>query len=143
MTVRAQIGAGVLMGTLVAGPVFVTMLMLTYGSYSPGDTTDPSGLAMLPAVMAVVLPFGAVLALLPVLLGAWLMGWLGCANQGGRLPVAWALAGGFLAGLPTWLLDGEQQVVISLAATGTLCALAARWQTRWVEGELAPRYGRA
>jgi hypothetical protein len=143
MTVRAQIGAGVLFGTLAAGPVYVTALMLSMAHFSPGYMADDTKLAMWAVLMLPALPIGAGIAFVPVLLGASLMGWLGRWNEAARLPVLWALAGGFLAGIPAWLIEGGPVAVTSLAATGAICALAARWQTQWEERELAARFSDA
>lgn len=141
MSARAEYGVGVLFGTFAAGPVFAMAVVLSHGDYR--HNVDLSELVILPALMAMALPVGTILGILPVLFGTVLMASLGRDNEGARLPLLWALAGGFMAGFPAWLMDGETAVITSFAITGTVCALVARWQTRWVEAELAPRYGRA
>lgn len=143
MSERVEIGAGVFFGTLVAGPAFVASMLLGLAHFQPGSMSGGGGLALLPVVMAAALPFGAVLAVVPVLLGATLMGQLGRWNEGARLPITWALVGALAAGVPSWLLDGGQEATASFAATGALCALTARAKTRWTAEPLAPRYGRA
>jgi cell division protein FtsW (lipid II flippase) len=74
------------------------------------------------------------LAFLPVALGASAMASLGVANEGARLPVLWMLAGAAGAAAPAWVfINNDAGTATLFGATGAICALAARWRTRWPE----------
>ena len=142
MTERPKIGTGVLAGTLVAGPVLSTLMGIATINDSHWGATHHL-MSALGIGFTIALPFGAVIAVLPVLLGTATMGWIACHNEGARLPAVWAVVGGIAAGIPAWLLAAGATFTAIWAATGAICALAARWQVRWVEVELARRYSDA
>lgn len=132
MSGRTEIGAGVLMGTLVAGPAFTTLIGVATMTQEHG-TLDKLA-AAIAFGFTIAVPFGAILAVIPVLLGTSLLGWLGSVNEGARLPPFWALIGAAAAGLPAWWL-GDADTGAMFAATGAICAVAARWKTRWLEAQ--------
>jgi spore maturation protein SpmB len=76
------------------------------------------------------------LALLPNLLGATLMTWLGDRNEAARLPVIWALAGGLACAVPVMLIragspDTHSAVLVAFTFTGACCALICHYRIEW------------
>jgi hypothetical protein len=122
--------------TFAAGPIFVTSLALAQPVLYP----DPITLPLLEIVTAVLPIFavasvaGAIIAAIPIAIGATAMGWLGEYNAGLRLPPAWGLTGGMMSG--GWFVfvpseSTEHGVIFALVATGAICALICRYGTRW------------
>jgi hypothetical protein len=130
-----QTRTGILRGTLAAGPLFVTLLAagLALGSNAaiPLGAPGTSWLAAPAVLMVATLP-GALLAIVPILLGTAALARLGLDNPGLRHPAAWALAGAGVVLAATIALDAaEPAFTPALAATAAACALLARSGVHW------------
>ncbi len=128
--------AAVLWPLLVAGPVFVASTGLVFdGSGTPLSRMASSvGLALVSFPLTI--PFGAVLALLPVLLGVATLAWLGREHAVARDTRLWAATGAGLGLLIGALFDAGM-VSVSLVLTAVACATVARRAIDWVEPEFA------
>ncbi|HEX8484197.1 hypothetical protein [Sphingomonas sp.] len=121
---------------LAAGPIFLASL----GLFSTIASPDPvpvgsAGWLMLVVLSPPVLLAGALLAIVPSLLGTLILARIGCGNAGLRLPAAWAVAGGFAAGTISAALAADVTMIATFAATGVVCALACRSGTRWLDSK--------
>ena len=132
-----RFASGAALAMLAAGPVFVFNLMVgvmlydTLGAQELG--AEIAGMLML-TIFAV--PFGAVIALLPVLAGGYGMGWLGLRWTPARHPVLWGVAGALLGGAMLLAFAGFGDPGVwgapaLFSATGAICALIVRYRTRW------------
>ncbi len=129
MTRLSYPAGGIFLAAFVAGPIFVTSMMLAYYiSMIPAAVPlSPAMLAMLPG-MIITVPFGFLLAILPCLIGSALMTWAsGLAI--GRTRLSWVAAGSFAPFAATYRLvqthDGGI-ACFALAMTGGMCALICR-----------------
>ncbi len=119
--------------SLVAGPAFVmTMVLQSWWDRSidamSGDTWWPLALVV---ISPLVIGFGFILAVVPNLLGAWLLRWFATDNIGARLPIVWALAGGLFGGAIGLVLSAPQEIVLPLTTSGIACALLCRRGLHW------------
>ncbi|THD36534.1 MAG: hypothetical protein E7773_05840 [Sphingomonas sp.] len=132
--VTTGIGAAALKASAAAGPIAIFVLLV--GQMLSGETlairVGPTevGNAM---GMAVWFSIGAmIIALIPNILGAMLMGWASARNLGLRHPAAWGLVGAAVMGLPAIAIDGAGSAdTAALAAMGALNALVCRMGVRW------------
>lgn len=134
---RTTIGKGVLIATLCAGPAGTVLFGLFAAIRWPGSVIDLTGrdVALIPVALFLSIPIGAVVAAVPNLIGTAAL-----AMPGGRYPVArhpliWSVAG-LIAGAAIGRAmsgDVEPFAIAWLAATGLVCALLARWGTRWAD----------
>lgn len=124
--------SGVAVATLLAGPVFMTILALTIVA-KDGVTSDIVSNLLL--FLLVSVPFGAIAAILPNVLGSRLLAAAGQANVAFRLPVMWLLAGaaaGAMIGMAFANANGAGDGPIALmAAVGAIEASLCRLFTRW------------
>lgn len=127
---RATVAGGVGLATLLAGPVFVATIFV--GGWIDGERFSPGFAAALGMAMFAI-PFGAILAFLPNLIGARLMATGGCHNVALRLPVMWLLIGGAAGAAIGWSFDpsGTNQTTAAMACVGAMCAGLCRLFTRW------------
>lgn len=123
---------GVGYASLAAGPVFFASagLFASVGSSTAIDVGRSAWVALLIFSPPLIL-IGALLAVLPCLLGAAVLSRIGQSNAGVRLPIAWALVGGLTAGGATVAVEPDGLAVAAFAATGAICALLCRWGVRW------------
>ena len=133
---RATCAAGVAMAAAAAGPIFVTALGFALLTSTPDPVpVDETAIGMLLLFVAAI-PFGAVLACLPLALGSVSLSLIGRFDETARLPVVWALAGAAMAGVPSLVLNEgatpeSTAFVAAFAWTGAACALIAGAGTRW------------
>lgn len=135
---------GALLASLTAGPIFLVWLGITTlvadPAVHPLDAATAGGLLMIffPAVIC-----GAIVSLLPNLLGTAFLHAIGRANPGTRLPVFWALAGAALVGLPIALcgsIGGDSIfLTLPLTLTGASCAAICRASIGWFDDQPAGR----
>jgi hypothetical protein len=134
------IAKGILISSVAAGPIFVTLLGIEalYTSLPkampvPGDS---SGVLMLFLIIPVV-AFGFFAALLPNAVGAWMMGNLGRHFEFAQLAPIWAATGslGVVSALALggWFVADQSTGLSALIITGGICALICRHYTRWAE----------
>lgn len=129
-----RFGPGAALALFCAGPVFITTMMLGSAILYPspaGGRQDPFGTLFVLAIFG--LPFGIVLAAIPVSLGGFLMGWLGVDRPASRHPLFWASAGALFA-LPMAAIMADPLTAEGTALfsfTGAVCALIVRYGTRW------------
>ncbi len=124
-----RLAVGILIATLAAGPIFV--LPFIGMGLIRGDTTAPSALAQGLAISAFAIPYGAMLAILPNVLGAAAMVWAGGQLPLARSWIAWASAG-LVSGALLGLLIGTGGPLM-LGWTGLWCALICRAMARWTD----------
>ena len=119
--------------SLAAGPVFGMTYLLQ--SWHAQSIDGQDGYARWPlailSLTPLVIGFGFIVAVLPNLLGTWLLRRLATDNIGARLPVVWALAGGLSGGAIGMVFSVPQEIVVPLAASGTVCALVCRRGLHW------------
>lgn len=122
---------GALLALLCAGPVFVLPLFFISLS-TVGPSTHIGGL-----IFAIIfsVPFGGVIAFLPVFFGGYWMALWGSRNPRARHPLVWGVAGALLATLGAAVLiafaRGDIRLSILFAFTGAVCALLVRFGTYW------------
>lgn len=123
-------GAGI--ASASAGPIFALTLGLGIlpisGQPIPIVVDEPFGWVILLIPITLV---GAILSLIPNIVGSGLMGWLGRSNAALRLPVAWGIAGGLLAAGWIAFVPEASEMAFPLGATGTVCAMISRRFTVW------------
>jgi hypothetical protein len=142
------IAKGILISSIVSGPVFVGAYLLSdfYSKLPEVIPVDFRGLdvetisAMLGFALLVVM-FGSILALLPNTLGALVLGKLGRHSEMARSPLTWAATGTAMAAISLALtagFEGDQRPLsAALIITSCICALICHRFTRWAE--CAPR----
>ncbi|WP_404339295.1 hypothetical protein AB2M62_08305 [Sphingomonas sp. MMS12-HWE2-04] len=125
---------------LSAGILYLLAFPLTAQMLCPSAAwpvvLDISMLGIVPLLLLAGI-VGALLALLPVLIGTAAMAELGRHNLGLQHPAMWALAGaataaGICATLGT---RPDEPPALALIFTGSACALLARQKIRWIEAE--------
>lgn len=128
---RGQPGGGKagIAASLVAGPIFVASFLLAAEIASVGAAPaelDAQGVALFFGVLAIAIPFGFVIAIVPCVIVASLMTPLARRPGVGRLAPVWMIAGA--APIAPFALYTETAALetFALAATGALCALVAR-----------------
>lgn len=124
---------GVMIASLSAGPIVVLPLAVAAVGAGPADLGDVIG-GMI-GLLLLSLPIGFVVSLLPNLLGASLLAWVGRRNIAARLPILWLLAGAGLGGALGVLLDGTAtpagDSAPMVALIGAASAGVCRWFTTW------------
>lgn len=122
---------GVPLATVAAGPAFLIGMGLgQLGATADPVTVGPAALG-LPLLLFPAIVVGAVLSILPILIGGYAMAWIGQQNAALRLAPAWALAGALTAGLLGLWFEIDPDTMIALGATGAICALVCRRYVRW------------
>ncbi|MBS0503774.1 MAG: hypothetical protein JSS55_08225 [Proteobacteria bacterium] len=134
---RTKCAAGVALAAVAAGPAFVAATGIALLMSNPDPVPVNASSAVMLLLFLPAIPFGAIMACLPIFLGALALSAIGCFDEIARLPVVWALAGAGMAGIPALLLIGgspESAVfVAAFAWTGAICALIARAGTQWYD----------
>ncbi|RDE05175.1 hypothetical protein [Sphingomonas aracearum] len=116
-----------LLALTAAGPIFFAAAMACEGLAAHGTTGSAvAGLAGAVLLSAIVVPFGAVLALLPVLLGTVVMGFASERWERARHPLAWSVTGGAMGVAIAGLFDAGASPTIALLITGLACAAVVR-----------------
>jgi len=142
---RGNYMVGAMAASLAAGPAFLASLALTaWASEVPttfvlGAKNDLVGGGLMLVIAATF--FGFVISAVPNIIGAWFMHGLGIGNIAARLPIAWALAGAGVAGLPfAFVADfaGSLPLGTTFAFTGASCALVAHRFSTWTDPARLP-----
>lgn len=129
---KFEFAKGAAHASLSAGPIFVLVFALS--SLLSGNLSSRDAITLpfiLLPILGVAVPVGAIIGVLPIAAGGFLMGWLGSCNPVARQPAFWALAGAVLAiPLAALLADaGLPGIIVQFAATGAVCALIVRRRT--------------
>jgi hypothetical protein len=133
--VGTTLGAA-LLGSSPAGPLFVTVLTaeMLYATLPDPLVIEAGGIVFFVIALFVSLIPGFLLAFVPNLLGAALMGRAGEVSETARTPLAWVAAGTgagtMLAALFTGFSDGAPAAV-ALIVTSAGCARLCRSQIDW------------
>lgn len=126
----------ILIGSLAAGPIFVTAgfigAALVEGSPF-GEGRGSIGIGGFGLLLAISMLYGAFIALIPNAIGTILLGLLGRHIALVRHPLFWGVSGGVLGLLlGLWMNFGpDNGLTVVMAATGALCALTCRYFVRW------------
>jgi len=127
-------GPGAALAIFCAGPVFVVTLMWGSAIFQTSSAGRWQGsFGELLALVIFSLPFGTIVAAIPVILGGFLMGWLGVRSPVSRHPLIWGSAGILLA-LPIAAITAAPLTMEGAAlfgCTGALCAILTRLGTSW------------
>ena len=121
---------------MLAGPIFVLSSVLAMWMGKPDLPFQSTDISVIPGVLgmlAMTVPFGSVIAIIPCAVGAWLMKMIGGINDGMRAAPVWGIAGGMLGAIPYWLSDSGEldDALFALIVTGACCALICRIGVRW------------
>ena len=121
---------------VAAGPTYVvTYLFATYYlGLSDAPDIAIGRLVFSPALIFFSVPFGALAALLPVVLGAHFMRALSDRFIAGRHHSAWLIAGALFGFLITLVLDALARtpaVALALIFTSATCSLTCRFNLSW------------
>ncbi len=127
-----------ILASLAGGPLLAAMIGT--GDLLSGNpvVVDPNVAMAVIGGVPVTMIMGWAFAIIPNLLGASLLGWLGSYNIGTRLPMFWATAGGAAAGLPAWLFSPPSPSpgpTAAMAGVGAVSALLCRAKVRWEDHE--------
>lgn len=132
----------VVIASLATGPLFVIGLSAGMSIFNgdPAVATGDSGqiaTSLLSALLLIPVSSiaGALLAVLPILAGNWLMTELARGNEALRFPPVWAIVGGAIAGTPAFLAWEGSPIDVALAAgfacagagSALICRAGAHW----------------
>lgn len=134
MSGKPRIRSATVAATLAAGPAFLLSLGLYEWAQSAGAVWHirPETLVASAAASVLAAVFGAILAVIPCLVGVGVLSTMATALHALRLPVAWGLVGalsGYAIGLP--FSESGDGLAGVMALTGAVCALAGRSCLRW------------
>jgi hypothetical protein len=131
---KPRTGSAVAAATFAAGPAFLLSAGLSTLAQTAGTTQrfDPEMLVLAATVGVMAILVGAVVAVIPCLVGVAILSRIASSFDALRLPVVWGLIGG-LSGyvIGSLFLRIDDAVPGVMAVTGALCALAARSCLRW------------
>ncbi|MFN3946281.1 MAG: hypothetical protein ACK4K7_15260 [Allosphingosinicella sp.] len=140
--------AAVPQAALCSGPIFVfaTFLAELYLRLPHPVALPPIGVVP-PAILSSLLMLGfsaivsAIVALIPVLVGATAMMGLSARFQPARLPLAWALAGAACGAAIAWALDAGPSISFGIfaASSGSAWIVRLRLWNAELEAELFGR----
>lgn len=138
MTVYAEHGFGPAIAAIAAGPVFCAALMLGlgYASLPAAIPVEPEALLIGPFLLIPATIAGALIAIVPCLIGCGLMAQLGRVAPFTRAAPFWVIAGmipiaiGAAAAQPG---PDDGPALFAFLATGAICALICRRFTKWSE----------
>lgn len=123
---------GVGMSVVAAGPIFAATAMMLEQAQYDRHLWDPLGRALVSLIaFPLTITFGAVLAVLPILIGALSLGAAGTRMPTVRKPAVWALTGGVMGLAIAALFDAGATVGLALIATSIACAGIARAAVDW------------
>jgi hypothetical protein len=125
--------------SFAAGPLFLlgTLFGIWADNPAKGFEVELTGsmIIWVPLLMPLAALVGAILGLVPNLLGAKLMAWLGDRNEAARLPVMWALSGGIACAVPLIVFGAgspdTHSMLIAFTFTGACCGLICRRRVEW------------
>jgi glucose-6-phosphate-specific signal transduction histidine kinase len=133
---------GAVQASAAAGPLFVLGVLLGILSDTPAaaipitldfsTTNIPAIIVGVPTALVTVMLVGAIIALLPTMIGTAVMTRLGDLNPAFRLQVMWALTGAVACALFVTVNDGRSSAtLVALTFTGACCALICRRGVEW------------
>ena len=133
--------SSITLASVAAGPLFLLGVGIGLWADDPGaaHTIDLTGsiIPATPLIALLTIFFGAIVAVLPNLLGASLMTWLGNRNEAARMPVMWALAGALACAFLVMAVDygpagtRSTTTLVAFTFTGACCALICRRRIIW------------
>lgn len=123
---RFSSATGTAIATFAAGPIFI-LPWLVYGAARDGAEFGAPIAALLIGLVSV--PVGAVLSILPNVIGTALLAALGARYRPFRHPLFWMLVGA-ATGATLGLIAGGVGP-LAMGWTGAVCALLCRWRGRW------------
>lgn len=132
-SVSGRIGGGGL-SLAVAGPVFLTTAMLFDGLERGVGSGIVAAFASL-AAFPFTIPVGAVLGLLPVVLGVSVLSHLGIKVPEARPAWVWTLVGAAMGFCIAAMFDAGIPIGAALVATSATCARIARSWVQWHDPE--------
>jgi hypothetical protein len=136
------VGSGILWSSLFAGPIFILATAAAFFYHSLPNAvavdenwfTAESAMSLFISIVPVSI-FGFILALLPNILGAVVMGQLGRYFETARSPLAWGIMGVAMVAIPLNLFQAFEgdgaPAAVGLLLTAGLCALVSRRNARW------------
>jgi hypothetical protein len=127
-----RFGAAIIVASLAAGPIFWFSALLV---------SLPSSLPVLDLgilwIAIFTIPYGAIFAFLPVLIGTAVMTALGAWFRWARSPLVWIAAGGLGGALFVVITTGapahDLSFLVTMVPNGAACAAICRAFTRWPE----------
>jgi hypothetical protein len=129
-----RFGAGVLLASLAAGPIFWFSAILIS---LPTNTTSLDWALLW--IATITIPYGGIFAFLPIVIGAAAMTALSAWLRWARSRLAWIGAGGLggalYATINVGALPNEWQVPAAMVLTGMGCAAICHAITRWPDGD--------
>ena len=130
-----RFGGAIVVASLAAGPIvwFSTLLV-----------SLPSSLPVLDWgilwIAIFTIPYGAIFAFLPILIGTATMTALGAWFRWARAPLAWigagALGGALFVAITTGMAPNDLPFLVTMVPTGAACAAICRAFTRWPDSEI-------
>lgn len=120
---------GACLASLLAGPIFLCALaVVALAENSEPMAVDIGDLRWMPGVIIAGAFFGAVIAIVPNLLGTALMLWVDDHLVDIGLPIVWALVGGLLAGTTAAFLSSDTEFLAPIfGLTGAASAVICWW----------------
>jgi hypothetical protein len=120
---------GACFASLLAGPIFLCALALV----ALAETIDPvptdiGALRWLPGLLFVSTLFGALIAIVPNLIGTGAMLWVDDHLDDAGLPIVWALVGGLPVGIAAAFLSSAPEFFAPVfGLTGAASAVICWW----------------
>jgi hypothetical protein len=135
---------GGLLAVVLAGPIFFAALAAAAAAeMMPGPvafTAEEVAAYILVSLFGIFV--GAIIALLPVVLGSFAMSVLGNHFAPARHWLVWTIAGGTMGAALPYLLDRDVNAAptqFAMVVTGALCARIARCWVGWTPGDQLDR----
>lgn len=125
-----RFGAAVVLASLAAGPIVCfSALLVSIPTNGPALNWGIIWIAVF------TIPYGAIFAFLPILVGTAAMTALGAWFRWARSPLAWvgagALGGAFLGTMNGGTAPYDLPLLATMILTGAACAALCRALTRW------------
>jgi len=134
-SVEGQAGA-IGFAALIAGPVFISTMSLVID----GGGTPLNRIAMGVGLGLISFPFsipvGALAAVLPLMLGVFLLTWLGTTHKAARLRRVWAATAAGMGTIFAAMFDAGI-VTVPLVITSITCAMVAHRAIDWTDADPA------
>ncbi len=134
---RVEFCGGVAMAVFAAGPIFIMSWIVLRLFYQPPNTlADFQDIFLALVAVPIAIPLGALISLIPTLVGGTVMALLGARHPTTRRPLVWAFAGASLSALilapfNSILQPAAAGMFIWFGVIGAICALIVRYGTRW------------
>lgn len=131
---KPRTGPAVAAATFAAGPAFLLSAWLSAMAQPAGTVQrfDADILVLAVTVSVMVILIGALVAVIPCIVGIAILSSIASSFDAMRLPVVWALVGGLSGNaIGSQFLHIDDAVPGVMALTGAFCALAGRSRLRW------------